>query len=95
MMGLFNSATSGMKASSHRPRGGSIEDKIPEDTEPDDTSILSVFPLSSMLRYSTHNTDHDDAHEHRDENEGSIIMSLIGQLRCALPCTYFRSCYPC
>ncbi|KAI0791814.1 hypothetical protein C8Q75DRAFT_814858 [Abortiporus biennis] len=55
MMGLLSSAASGIKASA-RPRGGSVEDKIPEDSEPDDTSIL-------------------------DENEGSIITSLISQLR--------------
>ncbi|PCH33124.1 Oxysterol-binding protein [Wolfiporia cocos MD-104 SS10] len=52
MMGLFNQAT----AKVHRPRGSSDEDKIPEDTEPDDTSIL-------------------------DEEEGSIIKSMISQLR--------------
>ncbi|KAI0073751.1 Oxysterol-binding protein [Panus rudis PR-1116 ss-1] len=56
MMGLFSSAASNLKASVPRPRGNSVEDKIPEDTEPDDTSIL-------------------------DENEGSIISSLISQLR--------------
>ncbi|KAH8101584.1 Oxysterol-binding protein [Cristinia sonorae] len=56
MMGLFNSAASNLKATTHRPRGGSMEDKMPEDTEPDDTSIL-------------------------DENEGSIISSMISQLR--------------
>lgn len=53
MMGLFSQAASKVQ----RPRGSSsLEDKIPEDTEPDDTSIL-------------------------DENEGSIILSLISQLR--------------
>ncbi|EKM60391.1 uncharacterized protein PHACADRAFT_246278 [Phanerochaete carnosa HHB-10118-sp] len=51
-MGLFNHAASKVQ----RPRGSSLEDKIPEDTEPDDTSIL-------------------------DEQEGSIISSLISQLR--------------
>ncbi|KAL6305646.1 Oxysterol-binding protein [Sparassis latifolia] len=52
MMGLFNQATSKV-----RPRvSSSAEDKMPEDTEPDDTSIL-------------------------DENEGSIILSMIAQLR--------------
>ncbi|CAL1697292.1 unnamed protein product [Somion occarium] len=57
MMGLFSSAASNLKvATGHRPRGISVEDKIPEDTEPDDTSIL-------------------------DEDEGSIITSLISQLR--------------
>ncbi|THH32625.1 hypothetical protein EUX98_g1583 [Antrodiella citrinella] len=80
MMGLFSSATSGLKASTHRPRGGSMEDKMPEDTEPDDTSILFVYPLSTMFYYSPHDADHDDS-ECRDENEGSIISSLISQLR--------------
>ncbi|PIL29953.1 hypothetical protein GSI_07864 [Ganoderma sinense ZZ0214-1] len=51
MMGLINQATSKM----YKPRA-SDEDKVPDDTEPDDTSIL-------------------------DENEGSIISSLISQLR--------------
>ncbi|OBZ79115.1 Oxysterol-binding C23B6.01c [Grifola frondosa] len=55
MMGLFNQASS-LTQKVHRPRGNSDEDKMPEDTEPDDTSIL-------------------------DENEGSIIASLISQLR--------------
>ncbi|KAI5834742.1 Oxysterol-binding protein [Schizophyllum commune Tattone D] len=49
MMGFFTSTASHIK-------GAKSEDKAPEDTEPDDTSIL-------------------------DENEGSIIMSLISQLR--------------
>jgi hypothetical protein len=41
MMGLFSQAASKVQ----RPRGSSLEDKIPEDTEPDDTSILFVpFP---------------------------------------------------
>ncbi|KAH9971238.1 Oxysterol-binding protein [Lactifluus volemus] len=48
MMGLFTKG---------RPRGpSSAADKVPEDTNPDDTSIL-------------------------DEDEGSIILSLISQLR--------------
>ncbi|KAI0809019.1 Oxysterol-binding protein [Irpex lacteus] len=49
MMGLFGNSTT------KKPRS-SLDDKIPEDTEPDDTSIL-------------------------DEQEGSIISSLISQLR--------------
>ncbi|THH17191.1 hypothetical protein EW146_g3570 [Bondarzewia mesenterica] len=54
MMGLFSQAGAHLRG---RPRGiSSVEDKVPEDTEPDDTSIL-------------------------DENEGSIIISLISQLR--------------
>ncbi|EIW65283.1 Oxysterol-binding protein [Trametes versicolor FP-101664 SS1] len=52
MMGLFNQAAQKV----YKPRGSSEDDKAPEDTEPDDTSIL-------------------------DENEGSIIASLISQLR--------------
>ncbi|KAF9229827.1 Oxysterol-binding protein [Gyrodon lividus] len=52
MMGLFSQAGSHIR----RARGLSVEDRAPEDTEPDDTSIL-------------------------DENEGSIITSLISQLR--------------
>ncbi|RPD68755.1 Oxysterol-binding protein [Lentinus tigrinus ALCF2SS1-7] len=52
MMGLFNQATSKM---GYKPRIVD-EDRAPDDTEPDDTSIL-------------------------DENEGSIIASLISQLR--------------
>ncbi|TFY66232.1 hypothetical protein EVG20_g4853 [Dentipellis fragilis] len=54
MTGLFSSANAYLRG---RPRGASsVEDKVPEDTDPDDTSIL-------------------------DENEGSIITSLISQLR--------------
>ena len=41
MMGLINQATSKM----YKPRV-SDEDKVPDDTEPDDTSILSVSPSS-------------------------------------------------
>ncbi|KAI0820636.1 Oxysterol-binding protein [Trametes gibbosa] len=52
MMGLFNQAAQKV----YKPRGSSEDDKVPDDTEPDDTSIL-------------------------DENEGSIIASLISQLR--------------
>lgn len=52
MMGLFSQAGSHIR----RARGSSVEDRAPEDTEPDDTSILN-------------------------ENEGSIITSLISQLR--------------
>jgi len=49
MMGFLSSAV-------RRPRAASVDDRIPEDSEPDDTSIL-------------------------DENEGSIVTSLISQLR--------------
>ncbi|KAI0641191.1 Oxysterol-binding protein [Trametes meyenii] len=52
MMGLFNQAAQRV----YKPRVASEDDKVPDDTEPDDTSIL-------------------------DENEGSIIASLISQLR--------------
>ena len=39
MMGLFSQAGAHLR----RPRGSSaVEDKVPEDTEPDDTSILFV-----------------------------------------------------
>jgi hypothetical protein len=41
MMGLFGQSTV------KKPRS-SVDDKIPEDTEPDDTSILSVFHLFSF-----------------------------------------------
>jgi len=51
-MGLFSQAGSHIK----RARGASVDDNAPEDTEPDETSIL-------------------------DENEGSIITSMISQLR--------------
>ncbi|KAF7319772.1 hypothetical protein MKEN_00759600 [Mycena kentingensis (nom. inval.)] len=53
MMGLFSSASSTLRGTS---KTRADDDKAPEDTEPDDTSIL-------------------------DENEGSIILSLISQLR--------------
>lgn len=43
-MGLFNQASERLK----RPRGSSADgDKIPEDTEDDDTSILYAFRESS------------------------------------------------
>ncbi|KAJ7051229.1 hypothetical protein C8F01DRAFT_1176332 [Mycena amicta] len=51
MMGLFSQAGSTIRAAA-KPH----DDKAPEDTEPDDTSIL-------------------------DEDEGSIVLSLISQLR--------------
>lgn len=51
-MGFLSSAVGATK----RPRGVSVGEGIPEDTEPDDTSIL-------------------------DEDQGSIISSLISQLR--------------
>lgn len=40
-----------------------------------------------MFYYSNYTTcvDDDDSDEYRDENEGSIISSLISQLRCVCP----------
>jgi hypothetical protein len=73
MMGLFSQAGSHIK----RARGASVDDNAPEDTEPDETSILSVFfhPIvTAMLFY-------DSNSYYRDENEGSIISSMISQLR--------------
>ncbi|KAF8203312.1 hypothetical protein BJ912DRAFT_1019046 [Pholiota molesta] len=64
MMGLFSQAGSTFNRVV-KPRGSiEGEDKAPSDTEPDDTSILSV-PYADP----------------RDEDEGSIITSLISQLR--------------
>ena len=84
MMGLFSQATSKMM---YKPRGAD-EDKVPDDTEPDDTSILSVLPplsplpsLSATMGYPTPADPCDDVDDCRDENEGSIIASLISQLR--------------
>ena len=103
MMGFFSSAV----AASKRPRGVSVGEGIPEDTEPDDTSILYVapshhppfdpfppiFPIplplpldpaSIMLAVDTKTeVPHCDF---RDENEGSIISSLISQLRSVTSC---------
>ncbi len=76
MMGLFNQATSKM---GYKPRGAD-EDKVPDDTEPDDTSILSVSSALAM-RYLSLADPCVDVDEYRDENEGSIIASLISQLR--------------
>ncbi len=55
MMGLFGQTASKLT----RPRGTSLEDKMPEDTEPDDTSILFVFfllflPISCHRYVSVH-----------------------------------------
>ena len=44
MMGLFNQAAQKV----YKPRAAADDDKVPDDTEPDDTSILSV-PLSPLL----------------------------------------------
>ena len=81
MMGLFN-ATSKMM---YKPRASAEDDKVPDDTEPDDTSILSV-PLLSLsacpvMRFPSPADPFDDFDDCRDENEGSIIASLISQLR--------------
>ena len=90
-MGLFSQTASKFQ----RPRGpsGSLEDKMPEDTEPDDTSILFVSPFSSLFPSpsSIHRhglrtmfvyvADDETDVDCRDEQEGSIITSLISQLR--------------
>lgn len=91
MMGLFSQAGTHIR----RARGLSVEDRPPEDTEPDDTSILCVLssslyspivvtpslhshsPSTSLMGYT------DTNYVYRDENEGSIITSLISQLRFA------------
>lgn len=91
MMGLFSQAGTHIR----RARGLSVEDRPPEDTEPDDTSILCVLsssfyppvfvtsflhphsPSTSLMGYT------DTNYGYRDENEGSIITSLISQLRFA------------
>ena len=52
MMGLFSTAASKVQ----RPRGTSLEDKMPEDTEPDDTSILLVPFSSHHVVHSHHRT---------------------------------------
>lgn len=95
MMGLFSQAGSHIR----RARGLSVEDRAPEDTEPDDTSILCVFLFFPPL-FPPSLSDHlytsssfilspslmgytDTDYECRDENEGSIITSLISQLRSA------------
>lgn len=54
MMGIFSQAGSHIR----RARGLSVEDRAPEDTEPDDTSILCVLGLfsstsSSLSDYTT------------------------------------------
>ena len=73
MMGLFSQAGSHIK----RARGASVDDNAPEDTEPDDTSILSVSFHSIVVIMFFYDSDSD----RRNENEGSIITSLISQLR--------------
>ncbi|TFY80784.1 hypothetical protein EWM64_g3222 [Hericium alpestre] len=73
-MSLFNSANAHLRG---RPRGvsGTAEDRVPEDTDPDDTSILPPSLLPTMT------PDYLDSPLCSDENEGSIILSLIQQLR--------------
>jgi hypothetical protein len=73
MMGLFSQAGSHIK----RARGGSVDDNAPEDTEPDETSILSVgfYSLTIAMFFYSANSNY------RDENEGSMISSMISQLR--------------
>jgi hypothetical protein len=114
MMGFFSSAVGATK----RPRGASVGEEIPEDTEPDDTSILYVsslpfhshvtsdifpihlpFPLplshfhpSSIMLVNTQTvTSYTDF---RDEDEGSIVSSLISQLRSAMSPTAISSSSP-
>ena len=80
MMGLFTKG---------RPRGpSSADDKVPEDTNPDDTSILSVPTTPSSLSIYMSTTVLTIT-PYRDEDEGSIILSLISQLRWA-PFVYAR-----
>lgn len=88
MMGLFSQAGSQIR----RARGLSVEDRAPEDTEPDDTSILCVFssfplysPVFTTPPSSFTTMGYTDAdYQCRDENEGSVVTSLISQLRFAL-----------
>ncbi|CAE6401552.1 unnamed protein product [Rhizoctonia solani] len=56
MMGLLSGLQGGANSVRKRVGGGGDQDRAPEGSNPDDTSIL-------------------------DENEGSIIMSIISQLR--------------
>ena len=46
MMGFFGQDGSALRG---RPRFGPVEDKPIEDSEPDDTSVLSVIPLFFFL----------------------------------------------
>lgn len=79
MMGLFSSTASSFSRAV-KPRGQSVSEyregveKPPSDTEPDDTSILSVFSCKPQNHCYWRCFS-------RDENEGSIITSLISQLR--------------
>jgi hypothetical protein len=82
MMGIFNQASQHLK----RPRVSSVEDKVPEDTEEDDTSVLCVRPpsLPPLMSVLTLNVPPSPADApYSDEQEGSIITSMISQLRCA------------
>ncbi|KDN46049.1 hypothetical protein RSAG8_04556, partial [Rhizoctonia solani AG-8 WAC10335] len=56
MMGLLSGLQGGANSVRKRVAGGGDQDRAPEGSNPDDTSIL-------------------------DENEGSIVMSIISQLR--------------
>ncbi|KAG8759622.1 hypothetical protein FRC11_001697 [Ceratobasidium sp. 423] len=56
MMGLLSGLQGGASSVRKRVAGGGDQDRAPEGSNPDDTSIL-------------------------DENEGSIVMSIISQLR--------------
>lgn len=80
-MGLFSQAGSHIK----RARGSSVvDDRAPEDTEPDDTSILFVVRHLSLILLYRSMIIQDADPPYRDENEGSVILSLISQLRYAV-----------
>lgn len=74
MMGLFN----GLQNAGQQLRGKasrSSDDAAPEGSEPDETSVLCVLVAAHRAAKLTGCCS--------DENEGSIIASLISQLRCA------------
>jgi hypothetical protein len=55
MMGIFNQAQSHFRG---RPRGSSESGETPpEDTEPDDTSILSVLSIQCFLPFIIQNPE--------------------------------------
>jgi hypothetical protein len=80
MMGLFNQAGAHFRHANVKPRGSAEDDRAPSDTEPDDTSILSVLFTPPLMISCDFDSDT------RDEDEGSIITSLISQLRRVLYC---------
>jgi hypothetical protein len=71
-MGIFTQAKETLKAA--KPGGSGVEDQMPQDTDPDDTSVLCAPSLSE-------HTPRIDVNAHRDEEQGSIITSMISQLR--------------